>query len=110
MVRSLIADLLAQYGYVPLEASGGAEALAIHAREPELAAVILDLSMPDGGGVPVLRELRRRAAELPVILASGLAESDALGVAGAEQAAGFLPKPFTARRMLEELARALRGG
>ncbi|MGH2915566.1 MAG: response regulator transcription factor [Solirubrobacteraceae bacterium] len=73
--RRFLADNLAADGYEPLEARTVSEGLALIASEmPD--AVIVDLGLPDGDGLELLRELRESRQydpSLPVILLSGRA-------------------------------------
>ncbi len=63
--------------------------------------VLLDLTMPQMDGVETLRELRRLRPDLPVILMSGFAQTQAMARFGEHRLAGFLQKPFK----LDDLSR-----
>jgi two-component system phosphate regulon response regulator PhoB len=69
--------------------------------------VLLDWVMPGGNGATVLEELKRRGAELPVLVLT--AEQDAATRAEAEQlgADAFLTKPFSPLQLLGEIERLL---
>jgi CheY-like chemotaxis protein len=104
-VRSLIAEALADYGYVVLEAASGTRAL--EAWKDYGAAVdllITDVIMPDGvNGVDLARRLRAVNPELRVIYISGYpadVSSDELRSDGDT----YLAKPFS----LPALARHVR--
>ena len=71
-VRGLLQTLLASEGYDVSTASDGLAGLVkANATHPEL--ILLDLMMPDLGGVRVLEELRGdpEMAEIPVIVVTG---------------------------------------
>src|SRR5436190_16232951 len=68
--------------------------------------VLLDLTMPKMDGVQTLRELRRLRPELPIILMSGFAATQALARFGEHHMSGFLQKPFTVKQ-LRELAQPI---
>jgi DNA-binding response OmpR family regulator len=73
-------------------------------RTSAFAAVVLDLMLPDGSGLDVLRELRRRGDRTPVVLLTAL-DATADRVAGLDGGADdYLGKPFD----LDELAARLR--
>lgn len=61
--------------------------------------VVLDLNMPRGGGLDVLRELRRRQRRIPVLVVSADPEPSALVNARATGAASVLSKPVSAEML-----------
>src|SRR5215218_11093848 len=99
MLRVVAANLRAR-GYEALTAATGEDALtAIEARQPD--CIVLDLGLPDVGGLEVLRRLRTWATTPVVILTARDDERDratALDL-GADD---YVTKPFT---MAELLAR-----
>jgi len=81
--------------------SGQAALLAIRAEQPDL--VILDLGLPDMDGLDVLRQVRSRHAELPVLLLTARAGLDdkVTGLdAGADD---YLAKPFETSELFARL-------
>jgi PAS domain S-box-containing protein len=87
-------------GLVVLEAPDGEQGLAIFdAHRAQVALVVLDLTMPGLGGMEVLSRLRERRPDLPVIIASGYAESSAPGIA-ADPRVRYLQKPFGIKMLL----------
>jgi two-component system cell cycle sensor histidine kinase/response regulator CckA len=97
-------------GYRVLTAEGGDEALRqVKEQEGEVEVVITDLRMPNMDGLDLIRTLRARYPNLPVIAASGMADGrseDALQ-AGAHT---FLAKPFSEEELQRALQEALRAG
>ncbi len=94
-VRDLAGRFLRALGYEMLEADGGEAGLRLFRRHhAELAGVILDLTMPVMDGAETLRRLRELDAGVPVLLASGYSEEEALGRCGECSADGFLMKPW----------------
>jgi CheY-like chemotaxis protein len=76
-VRRFIVDCLQSLGYTVSEASGGLEGLAqIRTETPEL--LIVDYPMPGLNGVDVINQSRAAAPDLPIILATGYADMDAV--------------------------------
>jgi CheY-like chemotaxis protein len=73
-VADALADGLRLQGHDPAVARSGVEGLAaIEAEAPE--ALFLDLVMPGLSGVELLREIRRRHPDLPVVVVTGRAAS-----------------------------------
>jgi CheY-like chemotaxis protein len=104
-VRTAYRRLLAQFGLEVIEAQDGrrgVEALAQH--QGAIAAVLLDMTMPDMNGEETLLELRRVDARVPVILASGYTDVEASERFAGSDIVAFLAKPFSAN----ELVRCLR--
>lgn len=107
-IRDAFAVLLTESGYRVAQAGSGEEAYATAVRDsPDL--VLMDLGLPDMGGLEVTRRLKSEAGtrHIPVIALTGRAlESDhqACLVAGC---AGYLPKPVNAQRLLETVAEFL---
>jgi two-component system chemotaxis response regulator CheY len=76
-----------------LEATGGAEALALLAIE-SVDLVLLDLTMPGVSGFDVLAELQRRKTPTRVIVVSADIQKQAQERVAALGAAGFIAKPI----------------
>lgn len=67
--------ILQQEGYRVIEARDGRQALDLAlAEQPALA--VLDIEMPEMGGLAVIERLRDRGIDLPVLVLSGRAELD----------------------------------
>lgn len=108
VVTELIAAVLRKAGHDVETAPSGGEALVVLQRNPP-DLLLLDLQMPGLDGLEVLRILReRRVCEgVPVLVLTG--EDDEHYVARARElgAAGYLLKPFDARRLNEKVHRVL---
>ncbi len=105
-VRSAISRAL-RVDYDVDEAGDGADALARHASAPA-DAIVLDLLMPEIGGLDVCRSLRRRGDAVPVLVVTARdAVSDRVeGLdAGADD---YLVKPFAVEELRARLRALLR--
>jgi CheY-like chemotaxis protein/anti-sigma regulatory factor (Ser/Thr protein kinase) len=102
-VRRALARGLTRHGFVISECDDGAAALTRIAATPELAAVILDLSMPGMSGAEVLRRIRAHDATLPVLILSGYV-ADPTALAGAT---AILGKPIHGAALVEALTQAI---
>lgn len=105
-VRGLVSESLTTHGFRVQEADSAARArTCISASRPDL--VVLDLTLPDGSGLDILRELSLRP-EIPVIILSGRSE-DADRVAGLELGADdYVTKPFVSRELVARVNAVLR--
>ncbi len=96
----LIADILARDGHRVQIAGKGS--LGIKAIEDEadkvigdrFALVFLDYKLPDTTGIEVLREIKRRAPHLPVVMMTGFATKENAVEAMRLGAYDYLSKPF----------------
>lgn len=83
--------------------SDGAAALEQIRSDPSISLVILDLMMPELSGLDVLRETRRRTAELPVVVLTAKGESDVREEAMALGATELFIKPFSPRKLVSRV-------
>ena len=106
MVRGL-EDNLRFEGYQTLAATNGADGLALALREgPDL--IILDIMMPRMSGWDVLRGLRQKQLEVPVIMLTARGE-EVDRVLGLELGADdYVTKPFSLRELLARVRAVLR--
>ena len=97
-VRKTCVELLGARGHAALGAASVAEGLRLFA-ERHPAAVLLDLKLPDGAGIDVLRELERRAPGTPVAVISGHGSVPQAVEAMRAGATDFVEKPVTRERL-----------
>jgi signal transduction histidine kinase/ActR/RegA family two-component response regulator len=110
-VRELAKNVLEMFGYRAIVASDGAEAMAIYAeRRGEIEVVVTDLMMPVMDGPATIRALQRLDPKVKIIAASGLSGNGRMLEAAHAGVKSFLPKPYTADRLLKAIAELLSGG
>ncbi|MGH2680294.1 MAG: response regulator transcription factor [Actinomycetota bacterium] len=70
--------------------------------------VLLDLNLPDGNGLDLLRDIRRElGASVPVLVLTGMRQEDAV-VRGLELGADdYVTKPFSPPELLARVSRCL---
>jgi excisionase family DNA binding protein len=105
-VRELLSRALTTAGYLVDLAVDGASAL-VRLGEKAYDLMITDLKMPGQDGLSVIREARRTAPALPVIVITGYSTEAAAIEAINLGVAGYLTKPFRLPRILAATARAL---
>ena len=110
-VRQVLALMLREVGFDVLEASSMTECLDLfRANESAVRALLVDVTMPGGGGREIVRALRGEGKHVPVILSSGYPE-EAVGVElGSDAHVSFLEKPFDFDALARVLQKALEGG
>jgi DNA-binding NtrC family response regulator len=105
-LRQICLDMLSARGYRAFGAATVGEGLReFDERRP--SAVLLDLRLPDGTGLDVLRELQRRSPVTPVVVVSGHGSVSDAVEAMRLGAAEFLEKPLAEERLYDALERAL---
>jgi CheY-like chemotaxis protein len=105
-VRRFLIDSLEGLGYRVEEADDGRAGLAALERlVPDI--MVVDFAMPGMNGAEVARAVRARRPDLPIVFASGYADTAAIkGVNGREVT--VLRKPFRVDELEAVLAEALR--
>ncbi|MCX9087939.1 MAG: PAS domain S-box protein [Candidatus Methanoperedens sp.] len=103
-IREITSSTLETYGYKVLTSSDGAEAVALYAQNKDKVKVVLmDMMMPVMDGYASIRAIRKINPEVKIIAVSGLAEKDKLAKIGSSHAKAFLPKPYTAEKLLKTI-------
>jgi two-component system response regulator AtoC len=91
--RNILSQELTHEGYSVVAASGGREALKkIESSRPDL--IILDYMMPDLSGLEVLKELRKRENDTPVVMITAYGTMERAVEAMKEGAYDFITRPF----------------
>jgi two-component system response regulator HydG len=104
--RRLARAIFTGEGFDVLEANDGPGALAIAERDsPDV--VLLDLRMPGMGGLDVLRELKVRVPEVPVVMLTGSRDVKDAVQAIKLGAVDYLTKPIDADEVIAVVQRAL---
>lgn len=103
-IAELASAMLTDEGYRVILARDGFEALKIYQQIGiQIALVILDFFLPVMDGDAVFDELRALNPEVAVVLSSGFAEQSKLGAMLAQGLKGFIPKPYTGEKLLEQV-------
>ena len=101
MLRSILAQTLADEGYAVLTAEDGEPALAIASTlEGQLGLVVTDIRLPVMNGLELADHLARLKAPPPVLFISGV-------IADQNVSGPLLAKPFGPSAFLEQVARLL---
>jgi CheY-like chemotaxis protein len=107
-VAEMASEMLADEGYRVIIAHNGFEALKIYqSAVNQIALVILDFFLPVMDGDAVFDELRTINPTVNVVLSSGFAEQTKIAAMLARGLRGFIPKPYTREKLLEQVRLAL---
>jgi two-component system, NtrC family, nitrogen regulation response regulator NtrX len=105
-IRESLRMILEYEGYRVEEAASGPEALArVAERQPD--AVLLDIKMPEIDGLTVLRMIRERGYDMPVLMITGHGDVTTAVEATRRGAYDFFEKPLQRERVLLSLANAV---
>jgi DNA-binding response OmpR family regulator len=97
ILRGIIVRNLAARGHAVTEADSAREALArLSEARPDL--MLLDINLPDRSGWDILREMRSRGWDVPVVIISAVRVSQAR--LEEFRPLAFLPKPFPLEALL----------
>ena len=105
-IRKLLRMGLTAQGYQVLEAPNGKAALELVAQGPDL--VILDLGLPDVQGFDLLRTIRARNEQVPIVVLSSRGDEAAKVAALDLGADDYVTKPFGTEELLARMRAALR--
>jgi len=86
------------------------QTLALLARHPDCALVLLDLALPGAHGLDLLADLRRAYPRLPIIVLSATHDRATIGGALAAGARGFIAKTADPTNMIDAVRTVLQGG
>jgi CheY-like chemotaxis protein len=107
-VRATAQAMLQDHGFAVVAAADGVEGVELfQSRHAELAAVLLDMSMPRMGGEEAFRLMRAVDPSVPVLLMSGYDESEAVGRFTGTGLAGFIRKPYRISALIDRLREAI---
>ena len=100
--RDILIKRLRKRNLEAVPAAGGREALFLLTEEP-FGAVVLDLHMPGMGGMDTLKEIKKTAPSVEVIILTGVAELQ-LAVRGMELGAfDYMLKPADVDELLYKI-------
>ncbi len=105
-VRGIGSEMLKELGFTVITADDGREAVAAFKRNPDIAFVILDLTMPHMDGEQCFRELKQLKPDVKVMISSGYSEHEVSIKFAGKGLAGFIQKPYKLS-MLKEAIRKI---
>lgn len=92
-IRLLLNEVFKREGYETLLAANGIEALDIAERvKPD--GVLLDMKIPGMDGIEILKRLKSKTPEVPVVMMTAYGELDLIQEAMKLGAAHYFTKPF----------------
>jgi two-component system cell cycle sensor histidine kinase/response regulator CckA len=110
-VRTVAKRMLERIGFSVITADDGDEAVRLYQQHrPDIAAVILDLTMPRMDGEEAFRQLRRIDPNVRVLMSSGYNQQDVTQRFVGKGLAGFIQKPYHLNTLVERMRQILADG
>ena len=107
-IAEFASTILAEEGYKVIVARDGFEALKIFQQiHDQIGLIILDFFLPVMDGDAVFEELKAINPRVNVVLSSGFAEQNKIGAMLAQGLRGFIPKPYTREKLLQQVGSAI---
>ncbi len=108
-IRKRVANTLRGNDFTVSEIATAAEAMSAFEKKT-FDLVLLDLLLPDGNGIDLLKKLRLgKNANVPVIIISALGENIDARVSGLDAGANdYLSKPFSVRELIARIRAVMR--
>ena len=108
VVRAVAKAVLEKAGFKVIEAADGRQAVdLVREHGDEIAAVLLDLTMPKKSGEEAFYEMRFVKPDLRVILSSGYGRQEAVGRFAGDGLADFIQKPYHSALLIEKFRNVL---
>ena len=105
-IREFLEILLDKEGYRICSVASGEDAIQLM-EQKDVSLVITDVRMPGIDGVTLLKKIKARYPDIPVILITAFASMDSAVAAMKEGAWDYLTKPFRIEEIREVVAKAL---
>jgi PAS domain S-box-containing protein len=106
-VRGAAARMLRGFGYTVREACDGAAALRMLEAEGRFDLLVSDVVMPGMSGGELVEQLRQAGHDPAILLVSGYTEDAFVRRGALPRGARFMPKPFTAAALAENVREVL---
>ncbi len=105
-VLALTASFLRDAGFEVLPASNGLEALGLLRRHPDTRLAVLDVVMPQLGGLALFNRVEALGTRIPVVFVTGF-DRDSLATVVHHAHVAIVTKPFGAGELLAKIAQVL---
>jgi two-component system, cell cycle sensor histidine kinase and response regulator CckA len=109
MVRRVAQASLEIRGYRVVMATNGVEAISQVRKDPRIAVVLLDLTMPLMDGEEAIDKILSERPGIKVIVSTGYDQREAIARFSKKRVAGYLQKPYTSRQLADKVKTVVNG-
>ena len=107
-LRMVGTALLSALGFSVITAGNGREALEIYREQGSgIDLILMDLTMPEMGGLEAYHKVRTLDSVVPVVLCSGYSDEEIEKEISNDSRAGFLEKPYRPQQLVDLLLNIL---
>ena len=107
-VCNVVNHVLNRFGFSVMVAHSGNEGIEVYEKNREgISAILLDMTMPGLSGVETYQLLNEKGIDIPVILTSGLSETDISDQMQGSDYLHFLKKPYKPQKLVNMVSKAL---
>ena len=103
-IRDVTRRMLEKFGFSVLTADDGSHGVEVFREAAQdVAAVLLDMTMPNMSGAEAFHAIRAIHPTVPILLTSGFSEQEATHQFGGADLAGFIQKPYRPAELLQKI-------
>jgi DNA-binding response OmpR family regulator len=103
---TLLERILKNGGFETISAYDAQDAIEEYERSGDIALAIIDILLPDLSGIEVLRHIRERDKEMPILMVSALNKAGPAVASLQLGASDYIIKPFLPDELMEKVVRA----
>ncbi|QDT43342.1 Blue-light-activated protein [Gimesia alba] len=107
-VCNVVNHVLNRFGFSVMVAHSGSEGIEVYEKNRDgISVILLDMTMPGLSGVETYHLLKEKGIDIPVILTSGLSETDISDQMDGSEFVHFLKKPYKPQKLVNMVSKAL---
>jgi len=107
--REMLVEIITSLGYQAIEAKDAREGIRILQKQ-DVDLMLLDIHMPGIRGTDLLKHLRSKGRQVPVIVVSGYLQKDVFEQVREMNVQAVLAKPIQLKRLTDEIQKILGQG
>jgi len=109
-LRLVLSEILRENGFFVLQAFDGDDAVRMYKENiKKISVVLMDVVMPNKGGVMAAKEIRELTPNMPIIFQTGYGEKTEVAAAAAVPSSRAMQKPIHVPKLLKVISTLLEG-